>query len=39
MDIRHRLYPYPVLSNNTAEYIDSSFDMDLQVTKAVHLFK
>lgn len=35
MDIRHRLYPYPVLSNNTDEYIDSSFDMDLQVTKGM----
>lgn len=35
MDIRHRLYPYPVLSNNTDEYVNSSFSMDLQVTKGL----
>ncbi len=35
MDIRHRLYPYPVLSDTTSDYINSSFDMDLQVTKGM----
>lgn len=28
MDIRNRLYPYPVLSENTDDYIDSSFSID-----------
>lgn len=35
MDIRHRLYPYPVLSDTTGDYINSSFNMDLQVTKGM----
>lgn len=35
MDIRHRLYPYPVLSDNTSDYTDSSFKMDLQATQGV----
>lgn len=35
MDIRHRLYPYPVLSDTTSDYINSSFNMDLQATKGM----
>ncbi len=35
MDIRRRLYPYPVLSNTTDDYIDSSFNMKLQVAKGL----
>ena len=26
MDIRYKLYPYPVLSNYSDDYINSSFD-------------
>lgn len=33
MDIRHRLYPYPVLCDNTSDYINSSFNMECQVTQ------
>ena len=35
MDIRHRLYPYPVLSDTTDDYVDSSYSMNLEVTKGV----
>lgn len=35
MDIRNRLYPYPVLSLYTDDYTDSSFIMDLQVEKGI----
>lgn len=35
MDIRHRLYPYPVLSGTTDDYVDSSYSMELQVTKGI----
>lgn len=35
MDIRHRLYPYPVLSDNTSDYVNSSFSMDLQVSQGM----
>ena len=35
MDIRHRLYPYPVLSDTTDDYVDSSYSMDLEVTKGI----
>ena len=35
MDIRHRLYPYPVLSDTTDDYVDSSYSMELQVTKGI----
>ena len=35
MDIRRRLYPYPVLSNTTDDYINSSFNMDLQPYKGL----
>ena len=35
MDIRHRLYPYPVLSAMTDDYVDSSFSVDLDVKKGV----
>lgn len=35
MDIRHRLYPYPILSNTTDDYIDSEFNMELQVSSGL----
>lgn len=35
MDIRHRLYPYPVLSDMTSDYINSSFSMNLQATQGM----
>ena len=35
MDIRHRLYPYPVLSETTDDYINSNFNMDVKVTKGM----
>lgn len=35
MDIRHRLYPYPVLSSMTDDYIKSKFSVDLNVTKGI----
>lgn len=35
MDIRHRLYPYPVLSDMTNDYINSSFSMNLEVTQGM----
>lgn len=36
MDIRHRLYPYPVLTDDTDDYINSKFNMELQVTKGLN---
>lgn len=33
MDIRSKLYPYPVLSDGTDDYIDSSFSFSLEVKK------
>ena len=33
MDIRHRLYPYPVLSDMTNDYVNSSFGMQLEVSQ------
>ena len=35
MDIRHRLYPYPVLSETTDDYINSNFNMELQVSQGI----
>lgn len=35
MDIHHKLYPYPVLSDNTDDYVNSSFSMKLEVTKGI----
>ena len=35
MDIRHRLYPYPVLSDTTDDYIDSSYTMELQAVNGI----
>ena len=35
MDIRHRLYPYPVISDSTDDYINSSYSMELEVTKGI----
>lgn len=35
MDIRNRLYPYPVLSDTTDDYVNSSFSMEPQITKGV----
>lgn len=35
MDIRHRLYPYPVLSYTTDDYINSNFSMNLHVSKGI----
>ncbi len=36
MDIRHRLYPYPVLSDMTGDYRNSSFNMNLEVSKGIN---
>lgn len=36
MDILHRLYPYPVLTDDTDDYINSKFNMELQVTKGLN---
>lgn len=35
MDIRRRLYPYPVLSDFTDDYINSSFGMEVLVEKGI----
>lgn len=35
MDIRHRLYPYPVLSDSTDDYSDSSFSMDFHAEQGM----
>ena len=35
MDIRSRLYPYPVLSKGTDDYVNSSFGFVLNVTKGL----
>lgn len=35
MDIRHRLYPYPVLSDMTNDYVNSSFCMQLEVSQGI----
>ena len=35
MDIRHRLYPYPVLSDATDDYVNSSYSMELDVKKGI----
>lgn len=35
MDIRHRLYPYPVLSDTTDDYVNSSYSMNLEVSKGI----
>lgn len=35
MDIRHRLYPYPVLSDMTNDYVNSSFGMQLEVSHGI----
>ena len=35
MDIRHRLYPYPVLSDMTNDYVNSSFGMQLEVSQGM----
>lgn len=35
MDIRHRLYPYPVLSDMTNDYVNSSFAMQLEVSQGM----
>lgn len=35
MDIRHRLYPYPVLSNMTSDYVNSGFSMHLEVSQGM----
>ena len=33
MDIRSKLYPYPVLSEGTDDYTGSSFSFSLEVNK------
>ena len=33
MDIRYKLYPYPVLSNYSDDYINSSFDSAIEVKR------
>ena len=35
MDIRRRLYPYPVLSDETDDYVGSSYSMEVQVSKGI----
>ncbi|MCM1579324.1 MAG: hypothetical protein NC078_11050 [Ruminococcus sp.] len=35
MDIRRRLYPYPVLSSATDDYIGSSFDFEIKAEKGL----
>lgn len=35
MDIRYRLYPYPVLSDTTNDYVNSSFNMNLQAVQGM----
>lgn len=35
MDILYRLYPHPVLSDRTDDYVKSSFDYNLQVEKGI----
>lgn len=35
MDIRHRLYPYPVLSDMTNDYVNSRFGMQLEVSHGI----
>ena len=35
MDIRRRLYPYPVLSDTTDDYVDSSYSMEVEVSKGI----
>ena len=35
MDIKHRLYPYPVLSDMTNDYVNSSFGMQLEVSQGM----
>lgn len=35
MDIRRRLYPYPVLSDMTSDYVNSSFSMKLEVSQGI----
>ena len=33
MEIRYKLYPYPVLSNYSDDYINSTFDSVIEVTR------
>lgn len=33
MEIRYKLYPYPVLSSNSDDYIDSNFDSAIDVSR------
>ncbi len=35
MDIRRRLYPYPVLSNYTDDYINSTFCVEVLAEKGI----
>ena len=35
MEIRYKLYPYPVLSSNSDDYIDSIFDSAVEVVREV----
>ena len=35
MDIRRRLYPYPVLSDMTNDYVNSSFSMELEASQGI----
>lgn len=39
MDIKYRLYPYPVLSDMTNDYINSSFSMNLEVFQGIKEIK
>ena len=36
MEIRHKLYPYPVLSYYSDDYVDSSFDAVIEASKDGH---
>lgn len=39
MDIRYKLYPYPVLAANVDDYINSSFTFTVAVEKEIHEIK
>jgi hypothetical protein len=36
MDLRHRYYPYPVLSDDTNDYLDSTFNVTINVGRDGH---
>ncbi|HCT64535.1 MAG TPA: hypothetical protein DIC60_04610 [Lachnospiraceae bacterium] len=38
MDIKYRLYPHPVLWDKNDDYIDSSFDCEIELTREIKKF-